>query len=170
MDISKTYSRQNKNIFNFIYSFYFIRIRKKLYHDYQIEDLWPFCFKHFSRSSRLFSSKSIMPFRCERVKKTYLYMIKPLQRREHATRSERPVSNFYEYESVQSAINHGRQHSGGFQHPSGHPSFPPSRAEFSPVRSSGRRPQSRIYLPNEGFCFCFLFKYCRCLQYEYKPS
>ena len=82
-------------------------------------------------------------------------MIKPLQRREHATRSERPVSNFYEYESVQSAINHGRQHSGGFQHPSGHPSFPPSRAEFSPVRSSGRRPQSRIYLPNEGFCFCF---------------
>merc|ERR1719509_291192 len=33
------------------------------------------------------------------------------QRREHRERSDRPVSNFYEYETVQSAINHGRQHS-----------------------------------------------------------
>jgi len=31
------------------------------------------------------------------------------QRREHPARSDRPVSNFYEYESVQSNISHGRQ-------------------------------------------------------------
>merc|ERR1712130_132161 len=35
------------------------------------------------------------------------------QRREHPARSDRPVSNFYEYESVQSNISHGRQLSQG---------------------------------------------------------
>merc|ERR1712012_342709 len=50
------------------------------------------------------------------------------QRREHPARSDRPVSNFYECESVQSTISHGRQTSqtsvgsgGGMMHPPGLP-------------------------------------------------
>ena len=40
-------------------------------------------------------------------------MVFMFQRREHPARSDRPVSNFYEYESVQSNISHGRQLSQG---------------------------------------------------------
>lgn len=75
------------------------------------------------------------------------------QRREHPSRSDRPVSNFYEYESVQSAIHHGRQHSGSsLVHPGAHPQLLPPRTEFSPPRSSGRRHHHhpRTYQPNEG--------------------
>jgi len=83
------------------------------------------------------------------------------QRREHPARSDRPVSNFYEYESVQSNISHGRQLSqasqgsggsggggGGQHHQSGLPVYPgqldsrtmhrldlsPARAEMPPPR------------------------------------
>ena len=61
------------------------------------------------------------------------------QRREHPARSDRPVSNFYEYESVQSTISHGRQisqtstGSGGLMHPPGLPlTRSPPRHEMPP--------------------------------------
>ena len=61
------------------------------------------------------------------------------QRREHPARSDRPVSNFYEYESVQSNISHGRQTSqtstgsGGLMHPPGLPvTRTPPRHEMPP--------------------------------------
>jgi len=70
------------------------------------------------------------------------------QRREHPARSDRPVSNFYEYESVQSNISHGRQQSqssigsgGSGMHHSGLPMYSdnrtisPSRHEMPPPRN-----------------------------------
>jgi hypothetical protein len=78
------------------------------------------------------------------------------QRREHPNRSDRPVSNFYEYESVQSAMLAGRQASGlpGYQHhvpgSRGHQQHLPTRTEFSPPRNSGRRTHQHRPYPSEG--------------------
>ena len=86
-----------------------------------------------------------------------------LQRREHPARSDRPVSNFYEYESVQSNISHGRQLSqgssgsgGGGQpsqthHQSGLPVYHGDsrghRLDMSPTRPEMPPPPPRLQPP-----------------------
>jgi len=78
------------------------------------------------------------------------------QRREHPNRSDRPVSNFYEYESVQSTMVQGRPVSGlpGYQHDvaATRKQPLPARQQFSPPRNSGRRQHQhrQSQYPTEG--------------------
>lgn len=72
------------------------------------------------------------------------------QRREHPARSERPVSNFYEYESVQSNISHGRQLSQGssgsgsqMHHQSGLPHYRTVSPPRQEMGGSGMGPTRR---------------------------
>lgn len=105
--------------------------------------------RHLSRRQAQYHSQVRERSKC------LIFYVLSLQRREHPARSDRPVSNFYEYESVQSNISHGRQTSqtsigsgghpapGGMMHPPGLPIYEsrgdtrtisPGRHEMPPPR------------------------------------